>query len=135
MKFSRKIVLGLAALAIAGVALAQAYYGYNPVTNLTYFQGPHGEPASTAPVVTATSQTISAQNGTANVGQFVATGATTGAFTFTFASAAPNGWFCIAFDNTTSTDFVKWASATPTTAVFTGTIVSGDKISYVCEAY
>lgn len=130
----KSMLLGLASLAVALAASAAVYVGFNPATNQI---GLAGAQIDTSPALTIamTGQTISAQVGGENAGSFVATGATTGASTFTFPNAAPNGWYCAVSDLTTTADKVVQATFTTTTATFTGTVVSGDKFVYECTGF
>ncbi len=116
----------------AGVASAQVYYGYNPVTGL---EVTHGADVSggVLPVLSGCA-TISASVGGATAGKF-ATSGTSCNLTITFPSAAPNGWACWASDLTTPADTVKEASTTTTTAVFAGTTVAADVIVWNCIGY
>jgi uncharacterized protein YjcR len=90
-----------------------------------------------APAIAQTGQTISAQKGGANVGQWIATGATTGAGTLTFPDAVPTGRFCTFSNETTPADVITQTNATDGKTVVTiaGTIVSGNQIAYQCDAF
>ena len=140
MKNLSKLVLSVilgAMLGSAGLVLAAAYNGFNPTTGLDGVRGTFVDNSTDVPVIAQTGQTISAQKGGANAGQWVATGATTGAGTLTFAKAAPNGRACIFSDMTTNADKITQTTATDGTTVVTvaGTIVSGDQINYHCIAF
>jgi hypothetical protein len=87
---------------------------------------------------TASGCTNSATVGGATAGQF--TSGTTGACTVTVtmgdSDTATNGWSCWASDQTTPANtYDQKAGGSTTTAVFTGTTVSGDVISFGCMAY
>lgn len=129
-----KIKLALLGLFVCGVATAATYVGFNPTSGQVGLAGALVD-LSASPTITMTGQTISAQKGGQNAGTFTATGATTGASTFTFPVAAPNGWVCQVADLTTTADKVVQATSTTTTATFTGTVVSGDKFVYLCQAF
>jgi hypothetical protein len=49
--------------------------------------------------------------------------------------AAPNGWICSIRDLTTPADLLTQSGTTTTTATFSGTVVSGDKIAISCDGY
>ena len=55
--------------------------------------------------------------------------------TLTFTLTATNGWYCGANDLSTTADSVHEISTTTTTAVLSGTTVSGDVINFGCTAY
>jgi len=81
---------------------------------------------------------VSASTGGANGGQF--TSGTSGACTVTVtmgdSRTAPNGWSCHSSDTTTPANlYVQKSGGSTTTAVFTGTTVSGDVITFGCTAY
>lgn len=122
-----------AGLALTGLAVAAstAFPGFQAVI------GALVDLSTDQPTIAMTGQTISAQLGGSNWGSFVATGATTGASTLTFANAAPNGRACGIKDLTTPADSVNQTNATDgkTVVTFSGTVVSGDKFTYVCHAY
>lgn len=137
MKFLRsKLTLFFASLFVFSAAYA-AYYGFDPNTGLETMHGTLVDGSASAPTIAQTGQTISAQLGSTNAGTWVATGATTGAGTLTFAVAAPNGRACNFKDLTTPADALNQTSATDGKTVVTvaGTIVSADKFAYVCFAY
>lgn len=135
MKAFKNFFLGVFVAAIAGLAglalAATTYPGFLAVV------GAQVDLSTDAPVIAQTGQTISAQLGGANAGQWVATGATTGAGTLTFPSAAPNGRYCDFTNRHTAADVITQTDATDGKTVVTiaGTIVSGDKISYSCWAF
>lgn len=120
-----------------GLSIAATYYGWNPATGLETSHGTQVDGSLDVPVIAQTGQTISGQKGGANAGEWIATGATTGAGTLTFLNAAPNGRYCTFTDKTTNADTLAQTTATTGVTVVTvaGTIVSGDHIAYQCEAY
>lgn len=128
-------VLGFAVLGLA--ASGSGYNGFNPLTGLEGVRGTLIDNALDIPTIAQTGQTISAQKGSANAGQWTATGATTGAGTLTFVNAATNGRACLFSDLTTNADKITQTTATDGKTVVTiaGTIVSGDVINYQCFAY
>lgn len=79
--------------------------------------------------------TAGTQLGGNTVGSYAS--GTTGActVTLTFAYTAPNGYACKANDLTTPADVQNQTSTTTTTAVISGTTVTGDVINFSCEAY
>lgn len=82
--------------------------------------------------------TNSATVGGATIGQF--TSGTTGACTVTVTMGGGvtsiNGWSCWASDQTTPANvYDQKSGGSTTTAVFTGTTVSGDVISFGCFGY
>ena len=129
----RKLIVALVGLAVCGVALA-VDYGWNPTTGLEAF---HGALVSqgTAPVIT-TCAVVSAQVGGASAGKFQSTSAAC-APTFTFPTAAANGWLCTVQDQVTPATKINQTSFTTTTAVFTnsGATVSGDTYVYLCFGF
>jgi len=140
MKSLSKFVLGAftaLVLGVAGLGLAASYNGFNPSTGLEGVKGTLTDNSLDIPVIAQTGQTISAQKGSANAGQWVATGATTGAGTLTFVNAAPNGRVCLFSDETTNADKITQTTATDGKTVVTiaGTIVSGDQINYQCFGF
>lgn len=134
MKSFRSFILGLvAAVAVgfAGLAAAQ-YIGYNPSTGITGFPG---TPVAygTLPVLDATSScgtlatVVASEVGGAGAFQITAN-ATSCTVKVNFPSAAPNGYFCVAADETTPADSMKQSAHSTTSCTVTGTVVSGDKI-------
>lgn len=76
--------------------------------------------------------------GGATAGSFASgtTGACTVTVTMGSSMTATNGWSCWASDQTTPANtYDQKTGGSPTTAVFTGTTVSGDVISFGCMAY
>jgi len=124
-------------LAVTALVAAAAFPGFEAI------KGTMVDVSTDAPVITATGQTISGQLGGANSGWFVATGTTTGAFTFTWPLASSGVHHrCGIRDITTTADSVVLATitvgaqnVTADTTTFTGTIVSGDKLVYDCTAF
>jgi hypothetical protein len=138
MKTSRKFGAALAALFVTGAALAAVYIpyiGFNPLTGINGLPGQFVDLSLNKPVITAAGQTISAQVGGAVAGAFVATGTTTGAFTFTYPQPVLTGFACSLVDITTTADSSKEVAYTTTTVTFAGTIVSGDLLVYECVAF
>lgn len=139
MQNFKHFILGVvfALATAAGLAGAAVYNGFNPATGLDGVRGVLVDNSADVPVIAQTGQTISGQLGAANSGQWVATGATTGAGTLTFLDAAPNGRTCIFMDATTPADKLTQSTATNGKTVVTvaGTIVSGDTLLYHCFAY
>lgn len=134
MNFYRKLGWSIAALALAGLAIAAAPSVY---TGFSTLRGAEVDISTDSPTIAMTGQTISAQKGGANTGSFVATGATTGASTLTFTDAMPSGRLCGMKDVTTTADTLAQTAATDgkTVVTFSGTIVSGDKIFYECHGF
>lgn len=149
MKNFSKFVLGAfaaAVLGLAGLAFAAStsntgssiYFGYNPSTGL---ETTHGADVSggVLPVVTGSGGcgTLGAVVGGASAGSVtIGTFATSCTLTFTFPSAAPNGWICIFNDLTTPADSVKQATSSTTTCVTTAaTVVTGDAIQFNAVGY
>jgi hypothetical protein len=132
MNIFRGFVIGLL-VAVAGVAGAAGLALYPGFFSIP---GQMIDLSTDSPVVAQTGQTISAQVGGANAGRWTATGATTGAGTVTFPTAAPNGRECDFNDLTTVADRITQTTATDGKTVVTiaGTIVSGDVINYQCMA-
>jgi hypothetical protein len=133
MKINTKVIVGLVAAAFASVAMA-VDYGWNPSTGLEAF---HGALISQGtPVVISGCATISAQVGGASAGKFQSTSAAC-APTFTFPSAAPNGWTCVVQDQVTVATKINQTSFTTTTAVFTNSAAttSGDTYVFVCMGF
>jgi hypothetical protein len=132
MKFLKNLrnatVLAVAALAgLAGIAVAQTvYYGWNPTTGLEVF---HGTPiqAGALPVITTNGCSATALVGGAGTFQFTA-GATGCSVVFTFPSAAPNGFNCVAQDETTVADKPQQTAHSTTTCTVGGTVAVNDKI-------
>lgn len=129
----KKILLALAAMSLATVALA-VDYGWNPSTGLEAF---HGALVSqgTTPVITGCA-TISLQVGGASAGKFQSTSVAC-APTFTFPTAAANGWVCTVQDQVTTATKINQTSFTTTTAVFTNSAatVSGDTYVFICFGF
>ena len=132
MNLFRKLAFGVAALAIAGLAIAvspSVYAGFNTIT------GTLVDISTDVPLSVLSGPTSSAQKGGANAGVSKATGTTTGAFVFTWVAAAPNGRRCGIKDLTTPADTVVQNAYTTTTVTFQGTIVSADVMTYDCTAF
>lgn len=76
--------------------------------------------------------------GGATAGRFASgiTGACTVTITMGNSATAPNGWSCWASDQTTPANiFDQTTGGSTTTAVITGTTVSGDTVSFGCVGY
>ena len=133
MKISRKLLVGLCAAAFASVALA-VDYGWNPTTGLEAY---HGAMVSQGaqPVISGCT-VVSVQAGGASAGKFSSTSAACNP-TFTFPSAAANGWECVVQDTVTSASKIVETSFTTTTAVFnfSAATVSGDTYVYECIGF
>jgi hypothetical protein len=89
--------------------------------------------AGTVPGISGCSAGTQTGGGTAGTFASGTTGTCT--VTLTFAKTAPTGWSCFASDVTTPANLYDQSASTTTTAVFTGTTVSGDVIHYGCVAY
>jgi hypothetical protein len=139
MKKLRFLFAGLL-LAAAGVASAtyvaaaySQYVGFNPNTNQTGFLGqavalgsiPLLDTTTTACGTTATVQASGV--GGSSVFQFTA-GATTCTLKINFPTQAPNGYFCVASDETTPADTVRQSAHDASSCTVTGTVVSSDKV-------
>lgn len=131
----KKVLFGLAAALIATVAAAAVYVGFNPNTGLNSVQGTPVA-VGTAPVLDATTScgtlaTVQASE-VGGAGTFqVTANATTCTLVVDMPSAAPNGYYCIAFDETTRAGvFSQTAHSTTSCTVASGsaTVVSGDKV-------
>lgn len=141
MRNLSKFVLGAfvaVLLGFAGVADAQTYYGWNPVTGL---EVTHGADVSggVQPVLSYSGGcgTVVSAAGGASAGTFtIGTFSTSCTITITFPSAAPNGWFCTFNDLTTPADAPKQTSTTTTNCVTTaGTLVTADKVAWNAVGY
>jgi len=78
------------------------------------------------------------QVGGATIGSFNSGTTGTCTVTLTFLTTAPNAWFCDAQNQTTFASFANIMfqnGGSTTTAVLTGTTVSGDVIKFACFAY
>jgi hypothetical protein len=80
--------------------------------------------------------TESSLTGGATKGSFLA-GATSCTLTITMGNSAtsPNGWACSVWDVTTTADTMKQTASTTTTATFSGTVASSDKIIFSCDGF
>lgn len=138
--FLKRFLVGLL-IGVSGVALAftgaayVAYVGYNPAT------GQVGQPGIT--VNTGTVPTLDATTSCGTLATVQASGVGgAAAFQFTansaggtctlvvdFPTQAPNGYFCVAQDETTASKvFTQTAHTTSTCTVSAGTVASADKI-------
>ena len=133
--FAKRLALTLAGIGLAGVVAAAAtvYIGYNPSTGLSMFPGTNVS-VGTLPVLSTTTTscgtyaTVNASMvGGASTWQ-IAANATTCTLKFTFPSAAPNGYFCVASDETTPADTMKQSAHDTLSCTITGTVVSADNI-------
>lgn len=125
-------VLGMA-LGFGSVASADVYYGANVNGNQTVLPGALVSAGGAAPVLSGCA-TLSAKVLGPTAGKFVTSG-TSCNLVVTFATAAPNGWFCVAVDLTTAASVVSQASSTTTTATFAGTTVAADVVQFACIGY
>lgn len=107
------------------------------VSNLGLFSG--AAYASTGTKFTLTGCSAGTTVGGASAGQFASgtTGACTVVITMNGATGltATNGWSCNASDLTTPANLFDQSATTTTTVTLTGTTVSGDTITFHCEAY
>ena len=88
----------------------------------------------TAPVITGTCTAVGSQIGGNTAGSFVAT-CTAQTAILTFAVAAPHGYVCQAWDQTTTTDFMRQSANSTTSCTLTGTTVAGDVIVFEAVGY
>jgi hypothetical protein len=115
-------------LAVGGLAFAQVYYGFNPVTGLN---GVQGVPVAggVVPALSGTCGTIPAGVGGAGTFSVTTAGVTTCTLIVTLPSAAPHGFFCVFIDETHPADVIAQASHTSTTCTSSAaTITAGDTI-------
>lgn len=127
-----KKLIALSLALLIPVAMAAVYVGFNPNTGLNSSQG---TPVAVGvlPVLDATTScgtlaTVQAsQVGGAGVFQITAN-STTCTLVIDMPSAAPNGYFCVASDETTPADTVKQSAHSTTQCTVTGTVVSADKV-------
>lgn len=137
-----KKLIGFLAAFVTSVALAAVYVGYNPNTGLN---SQPGVPVAVGPfpVLDATTScgtlaTVQAsQVGGGAAFQVTANQATTCSLVVDFPSAAPNGYFCVAFDESTrAASFQQTAHSTLSSTVSaTAGVVSGDKILIECNGF
>lgn len=85
------------------------------------------------PTLTGTC-TTGTKVGGQNAGSFLAT-CSAQTVIMTFATTAPNGWACVAQDQTTSTDTLKQTANGATSCTLTGTTAASDKIVFSATAY
>jgi hypothetical protein len=79
---------------------------------------------------------INTQLGGNTAGSFKANGAcAAGTVILTFATTAPNGWFCTAHDLTTVADAMNQTAYSTTACTFTGTMVSADLVTFNAVAF
>lgn len=124
---TKTTVFAIAALlGFAGVATAQLYYGFNPTTGLNTQQGTPVM-AGILPVITTNGCTATLLVGGAGAFQFTA-GATSCTMKFTFPAPAPNGYNCVAQDETTPADTVRQSLHDTVSCTITGTVVVADKV-------
>ena len=130
-----RLGLVLAGVALAGVAAAAAtvYVGYNPSTGLSMLPGTNVS-VGTLPVLSTTTTSCGTY---ATVNASLLGGASTWQVTanttsctlkFVFPSASPNGYFCVASDETTPADSMKQSAHDTVSCTLTGTVVSSDNI-------
>jgi hypothetical protein len=134
-----KIVALLVASAVGGLALAASFppgitTGQSLFPGFWSLIGASVDVSTDAPVATGSGDTFASYVGGANTGTFIVTG-TAGAITLTFPDAMPNGRVCVLKDITTPADSPAQSAFTTTTAVFTGTVVTGDKLAYDCRGF
>lgn len=125
-----------ALLGLATVATAQVYYGFNPLTGLNSQQGTTVS-AGVLPVLSTTTTscgtyaTVQASMiGGASAWQVTANSAAgTCTLKFVFPSAAPHGYYCVAYDETTTAKiFAQSAHDTVSCTITAGTVASNDNI-------
>lgn len=79
---------------------------------------------------------VNTQTGGNTAGTFKANGACAASTVIlTFAQAAPTGWACRANDQTTPGDAMNETASGASSVTFTGTMVSADVVSFLCQAY
>lgn len=136
------LAAGLAVL--AQTANLTQYIGYNPITNVLGQQGlalsVGALPTLGASTACGTTATVSASMvGGTSVFQATANNATTCTLQIVYpaAAAAPNGVFCVAFDETTRAATFQQTAHTTTSSTVSATaaVVSGDKILIECNAF
>lgn len=88
----------------------------------------------TPPTLSGSCASLGTQVGGNTAGSFVAT-CTAQTAILTFAVAAPHGWICQAWDQTTTTDFMRQSANSTTSCTLTGTTVAGDVILFEAVAY
>jgi hypothetical protein len=125
--FRTKILAGLAGVALAGLACAQVYYGFNPLTGLNVVQGIPVAGGNKPVVSGSTCGTLTQVGG---AGTFTVAGtATACTIVVTFPSAAPNGYFCVFADETHPADIITQAAHTSTSCTSTAaTVTAADVI-------
>lgn len=131
----KRVIGFLSALLVTTVAMAAVYVGFNPNTGLNSQQGTTVS-VGTLPVLDATTScgttaTVQASGvGGASAFQFTSNSAAgTCTLVIDFPSAAPNGYFCVAYDETTTAKiFAQTAHSTTSCTVSAGTVASNDKI-------
>jgi hypothetical protein len=101
-----------------------------------------GSASAYGSVVTGTAFTVSgcsngSPTGGATAGTFLSGTTGTCSVTVTMGNSftAPNGFSCFANNQTTLGNIFQQTGGTTTTATFSGTTVSGDKINFKCDAY
>lgn len=133
MTFRKKLFGFVGGLLLAAVASAAVYVGYNPVTGLNTFVGTNVS-AGTLPVLSTTTTACGtyATVNTSMVGGAstwqVTAGATTCTLKFTFPNASPNGYFCVASDETTPANTMKQSAHDTLSCTMTGTVAVSDLI-------
>lgn len=132
---TKRLIAFVTGLMITAVAVAAVYVGFNPTTGLNSVPGVPvavgNMPVLDASTSCGTLATVQAsQVGGAGTFQVTANQATTCSLVVDMPSAAPNGYYCIAFDETTrAATFSQTAhSTTACTVSATAGIVSGDKV-------
>lgn len=129
--------LGLvAALAFAQTSNLSVYFGFNPSTGLNVTQGT-AVAGGNLPILSTTTTSCgtyatvnSSMVGGASTWQVTANSAGgTCTLKFTFPSAVPNGYFCVAYDETTVAKiWAQSAHSTTSCTVTAGTVASSDLI-------
>lgn len=140
MKKFTQFVLGAfaaAVLGLAGMAGAQTYYGWNPVTNLEVTHGVLVDGGAVAPVVSGTCGTRGTVTLGAYAGTIVSGAVTTCTTTLTFATAAPHGYLCTFTDLTTTADLIPQSGTISTTSCSStaATIVAADVVKVVALGF
>jgi hypothetical protein len=87
------------------------------------------------PTGTTGSCTASSFTGGATAGSFSAASCAAGTFILSALPAAPHGYTCAAFDETTTADAIVQTASTATSATFKATTAASDAIAYHCFGY
>lgn len=140
---AQNVTAGLGSVIVAA-ALQQPQYALQSDLVVTY-RGPTGvaiiAPVSsvqgggpTPPTLTGTCASLGTQIGSNTTGSFVAT-CTAQTAILTFGVSAPHGWICQAWDQTTTTDFLRQSANSATSCTLTGTTAAADVIVFEAVAY